>query len=181
MNLRSRTRQWTQRLPAVTPRAWSLRFRHGSRRQAVVSHLGRSEKIMRQFIPSLFLALSISTAIAYEGYPEMPSMSKTPEQHAKIVEIRATMDDFVISRLDLRNKSLGDAVQSLYQYVSAAGGRFSFILRSPSTAGTEESQFSLQVLTDVSLPKALNMICDEFGMRWSCEGKIFIYPETNNK
>jgi hypothetical protein len=39
---KDRTRQWTQRLPAVTPHAWSLRSRHASRRRAVVSHFERS-------------------------------------------------------------------------------------------------------------------------------------------
>ena len=104
----------------------------------------------------------------------MPSFSKKP-QDGRILEIRNKMDGFVIKHLDLRDKSLGDIVAALHACTSEKNGRFSFILRFPIGAQVASERLSKLILKDVSLPPALNMICEEFEMRWSCEDKIFIY------
>ncbi len=130
---------------------------------------------MRSFVLAVIVAASLASSFGYEGYPEMPSFSKTPQEHAKIIEARKKLDFLEIKHLDLRNKSLGDVVAGLHEYFSEGRGQVSFILRYPNDA-QKPRKLSTLILNDVSLPQALNKICEEFEMRWSCEGKIFIYP-----
>ena len=131
-----------------------------------------------EFLLSIAVLLITTTVhFASDITREVPYQVENSSDNIRIKEIRATMDDVHFDSLDFSTLSFIEAIELLRKNAYTSQRGFSFTVHSTPQTPFPTKPLKL-ILRGVSLPEALDAICNAIGFYWSCHGKIYIAPRN---
>ena len=133
--------------------------------------------IMKFLLSIAVLLITTTVHFAADITREVPYHVENSSDDIRIKEIRASMDDVHFDSLDFSTLNFIEAIELLRNRAYTSQRGFSSIVASTPQTPFPTNPLKL-VLSDVSLPEAVDAICNAIDFYWSCRGKIYISPQN---